>query len=160
MLVSQRKRRPRPMAFIEASGRRRARQNDRPCPVPVQIRTKVWIERDGGFVIGEGGLRLLLEVVAQGSLLAASREIGWSYRHAWQYLRRAEQALGFALVTPRSGKGARRGTKVTPEGHSVLQMLERARARLDRSAGPSGLTVKEIAARGAGRRRPPVIRSP
>jgi len=103
------------------------------------------MERDGGFVIGEGGLRLLLEVVALGSLLAASREIGWSYRHAWQYLRRAGQALGFALVTPRPGKGARRGTKVTPEGHSVLQMLERARARLDRSAGPSGLTLKEIA---------------
>lgn len=105
MLTSRTKRKRRAMALIEASGPRRARQNDRPCPVPLQVRTKAWIERDGVFVIGEGGLRLLLNVVAQGSLLAASREIGWSSRHAWQYLRRAEQALGFALVTPRPGKG-------------------------------------------------------
>jgi molybdate transport repressor ModE-like protein len=113
----------------------------------------VWLERDGVFVIGEGGLRLLLEVAAQGSLLAAARVIGWSYRHTWQYLRQAERAFGSALVTPRPGKGARRGTELTPEGRRLLALLREARARVDQLAGASGPTPEEIAARGGERAR-------
>lgn len=112
------------------------------------MRTKAWLEQDGQFVIGEGGLRLLLEVETHGSLLAAARQIGWSYRHAWQYLRRAEQALGCPLVRARAGKGRRRGTILTTEGRRLLTMLREARARLDRAVGPTGPTREEIAARG------------
>ena len=74
------------------------------------VKTKVWLERDGRFVIGDGGLRLLLGILEHGSLLAAARQIRWSYRHAWGYLRRAEAALGMPLTEPRPGKGASRGT--------------------------------------------------
>src|SRR5215468_1648113 len=54
------------------------------------IKTKVWMELSGRFVIGDGGLKLLLGVLEHGSLLGAAREIGWSYRHAWGYLKQAE----------------------------------------------------------------------
>jgi len=101
----------------------------------------VWLERDGEFVIGEGGVHLLTEVEALGSLSAAVREIWWSYRHAWQYLRHAERVLGSPLVVPRPGKGARRGTVLTPEGK--------------RAVGP---TREEIAARGGA--RPNAARDP
>lgn len=114
----------------------------------LQVRAKVWLEQDGRFVIGEGGLRLLLQVETRGSLLAAARQIGWSYRHAWQYLRRAEQALGVPLVRARAGKGGRRGTMLTAEGRGLLTMLREARMRLDRAVGPTGPTREEIAARG------------
>ncbi|MDR7455592.1 MAG: LysR family transcriptional regulator [Armatimonadota bacterium] len=107
----------------------------------------MWLERDGRFVIGDGGLQLLLEVEARGSLLAAARQIGWSYRHAWQYLRRAEQVLGTPLVQARPGKGRRRGTVLTPGGRCLLGMLREARERLDR-IGAIGPTREEIAARG------------
>jgi molybdate transport system regulatory protein len=135
-----------------AGGRRRARAR----PVALAVRTKAWLERGGQFVIGEGGARLLREVEARGSLLAAAGRIGWSYRHAWQYLRRAERALGVPLVTTRAGKGARRGTMLTAEGRRLLAMLRAVRARLDRAVGASGPTPEEIAARGGrrGRRRP------
>jgi hypothetical protein len=43
------------------------------------IKTKVWMERGGRFVIGDGGAKLLLGVLEHGSLLGAAREIGWSY---------------------------------------------------------------------------------
>jgi molybdate transport system regulatory protein len=124
--------------------------------VSLQLRTKVWLERDGRFVIGDGGLHLLVEVESRGSLLAAAREIGWSYRHAWQYLRRAEQALGSPLLRARPGKGRRRGTALTAEGQRLLRMLWEARDRLDRGAGGTGPTREEVAARGRPRaeRRP------
>ena len=59
-----------------------------------ELKTKIWFEVDGRFVIGDGGLRLLQGVLAHGSLLGAAREMGWSYRHAWGYLKRAEEAFG------------------------------------------------------------------
>ena len=137
-----------PIGQGDANGRGAARQNDRPCPVPLQVRTKVWLEREGAFVIGDGGLRLLQEIERRGSLLAAARQIGWSYRHAWQYLRRAEEVCGYPLVVPRPGKGLRRGTDLTADGSNLLTVLRAARKRVDRSVGVTGPTNDEIAVRG------------
>jgi molybdate transport system regulatory protein len=116
------------------------------------IKTKVWMERGGRFVIGDGGLKLLLGVLEHGSLLGAAKQIGWSYRHAWGYLKQAEAALGTPLTTPRPGKGASRGMALTETGRLVLEQLVATRNRIDDAVGPSGPTSKDIAARG--RRHP------
>jgi len=117
------------------------------------IKTKVWMERSGRFVIGDGGLKLLLGVLEHGSLLRAAKEIGWSYRHAWGYLKQVEAALGASLTTPRPGKGASRGTALTETGRLVLEHLVAVRNRIDDAVGPSGPTSKDIAARGRRQRR-------
>jgi len=117
------------------------------------IKTKVWMERDGRFVVGDGGLKLLLGVLEHGSLLGAAKEIGWSYRHAWGYLKQAEAALGASLTMPRPGKGASRGMALTETGRLVLEQLVAVRNRIDDAVGPSGPTSKDIAARGRRRRR-------
>jgi molybdate transport system regulatory protein len=117
------------------------------------IKTKVWMERDNRFVVGDGGLKLLLGVLEHGSLLGAAKEIGWSYRHAWGYLKQAEAALGASLTTPRPGKGASRGMALTETGRLVLEQLVAVRNRIDDAVGPSGPTSKDIAARGRRRRR-------
>jgi molybdate transport system regulatory protein len=124
------------------------------------IKTKVWMERDGRFVIGDGGLKLLLGILEHGSLLAAAREMGWSYRHAWGYLKQAEAALGIPLTTPRPGKGASRGMTLTETGRLVLEQLAAVRNRIDDVVGPSGPTPKDIAARGRRRTRPVVDEPP
>ena len=93
----------------------------------LQIRTKVWLERDGTFVIGDGGLDLLQRIQELRSLTKAAQAIGWSYRHAWGYLRNAERRLGSPLVSTSHGKGADRGTALTPAGHRVLTRLGQAR---------------------------------
>jgi molybdate transport repressor ModE-like protein len=112
------------------------------------VKTKVWLDRGGHFVIGDGGLRLLLAIIEHGSLLGAAREIGWSYRHAWGYLRRAEAALGTPLTEPRPGKGASRGTAVTEAGRLVIERLAEVRSRIDDAVGPLGPTAADVAARG------------
>ena len=61
------------------------------------------------------------------SLTHAARAVGWSYRHAWGYLRNAEQQLGVALVVTSPGKGSERGTMFSEHGRVVLRRLERAR---------------------------------
>ena len=111
-------------------------------------KTKVWLERDGQFVLGDGGLLLLLGILEHGSLLGAARQIRWSYRHAWGYLRRAEAALGTRLTEARPGKGASRGTTLTEAGRLVIERLAQIRNRIDDAIGPSGPTPTEVASRG------------
>jgi molybdate transport repressor ModE-like protein len=49
------------------------------------IRHKVWL--------GDGGTDLLRAIDATGSVRAAARSVGWSYRHALAYLDTAERML-------------------------------------------------------------------
>jgi len=83
-------------------------QQERP-DISVEPKTKVWVEHGGEFVMGDGGLSLLLAIKERGSLTLAARDVGWSYRHAWEYIRRAERVLGVALTTSVPGKGTNRG---------------------------------------------------
>jgi molybdate transport repressor ModE-like protein len=121
--------------------------------VRASVKTKTWLELDGRFVIGDGGTALMLAILEHGSLLAAAREIKWSYRHAWGYLKQAEAVLGAPLTVSRAGRGAARGTLLTEAGRLVLERLLAVRNRLDDGLGPTGPTRADIAAHG--RRRPP-----
>ena len=91
--------------------------------VTLTLRRKHWLELDGQFAIGEGGAELLRGVDVRGSLTEAARHVGWSYRHAWGYIRRAEAVLGIALVSIRAGKGSARGTSVTDAAREIIAML-------------------------------------
>ena len=112
---------------------RSAGQHVRPNMNGVVLRTKVWLEVGGDFVIGEGGLELLEALSSDGSLTRAAAQVDWSYRHAWGYLRRAERALGVQLTLPLPGKGARRGMVLTPAGEDVVALLQRARDQVRRA---------------------------
>ena len=107
----------------------------------------MWLELNGQFVMGDGGLRLLRGIAARGSLREAARAIGWSYRHAWGYLRQAESILSRPLTASRAGKGGSRGTNLTDAGRQLLDRLQAARRRIDVAVGPSGPTDDEIADR-------------
>jgi molybdate transport repressor ModE-like protein len=113
-------------------------------------------------MMGDGGLHLLRGIVQHGSLAQAVRQIGWSYRHAWGYLRRAEIALKTPIVRNRPGRGTARGMELTETGLLLLERLRALRDRIDDALGPSGPTLTEVAARGgwAGRRPHPRPRTP
>ena len=99
------------------------RQPVRPCIGTLTLRRKHWIELDGRFVIGEGGAELLQAVDQWGSLAEGARQIGWSYRHAWGYIRRAEEVLGVSLVATKAGKGSARGTVITDVARDIVFTL-------------------------------------
>ena len=81
------------------------------------------------------GPRLLLAIKARSSLTLAARDVGWSYRHAWEYVRRAERVLGVAVTGSVPGKGTKRGTALTPYGVSILNTLAALRERVDGAVG-------------------------
>ena len=69
-----------------------------------------------------------------GSLAEAVRELGWSYRHAWGYLREAEARLGVPVIRTRAGKGIARGMELTEAGHLLMERLRALRERIDEAA--------------------------
>lgn len=129
-------------------------QNAHESIVAAQVKTKVWLELGGEFFAGDGGIHLLGGILDHGSLARTVREIGWSYRHAWGYLRRAERALQTPIVRTRAGRGAARGMELTETGRLLLERLRALRDRIDEALGPTGPTPAEVAARGRASRRP------
>ncbi len=121
--------------------------------IAARVKTKVWLELGGEFFVGDGGIHLLGGILQHGSLAQTVREIGWSYRHAWGYLRRAECALQTPIVRNRAGRGTARGMELTETGHLLLQRLRALRDRIDDALGPTGPTAAEVAARGRDGRR-------
>ena len=70
---------------------------------PIHARVKVWLEIDGRYVFGYGLSEMLKAVDAAGSIKGAAGRVGKSYRYVWGRIKKAERALGQALVETRVG---------------------------------------------------------
>lgn len=71
-------------------------------------------------------LPLLIAIQRSGSLAAAAREVGYSYRHLWNLLGEWNGRMGRPLVELERGRGAR----LTPLAVKLLELEHRARTRL------------------------------
>jgi molybdate transport repressor ModE-like protein len=69
---------------------------------------------------------LLVAIRRCGSLAAAAREVGYSYRHVWNLLGDWNHRMGRPLVELERGRGAR----LTPLAVKLVELEKRARARL------------------------------
>jgi len=87
----------------------------------LQVRSKVWLEIDGAPVFGQGREQLLRQIQATGSINAAAKQMGISYRKAWTYLDAMEKRLGYPLVNRQKGGAGGGNSCLTPE---ALQLLE------------------------------------
>jgi molybdate transport repressor ModE-like protein len=85
----------------------------------------VWFVRDGEHAFGPGLAHLLTGVERHGSLRAAARAEGMSYRHAWAELRAAERAFGKALLRRRAGGAGGGGSALSDDGRRILALFER-----------------------------------
>jgi putative molybdopterin biosynthesis protein len=69
---------------------------------------------------------LLVAIQRSGSLAAAARDVGYSYRHVWNLLGDWNHRMGQPLVELERGRGAR----LTPLAAKLVELEERARTRL------------------------------
>jgi molybdate transport system regulatory protein len=76
--------------------------------VIMEIKYKIWVERDGNVLFGKGRYDLLKAIDECKSLQAAAKSLNMSYRAAWGRLKASEERLGINLVeTQGPGKGMR-----------------------------------------------------
>src|ERR1700731_3246066 len=84
-----------------------------------------------GARIGPGKTKLLESIRDTGSISAAAREMGMSYKRAWVLLDSINQAFTEPVVTAPSGGAGGGGAILTPFG---VEVLERYNRILDRAA--------------------------
>jgi len=105
----------------------------------MEIKLKVWLEKDGHIVFGKGRDRLLRAIDECKSLSAAVKKIDMTYRGAWGRLKASEERLNIRLVEPH-GKGMR----LTPEGKALLEEYDRLLADLDSLVNRSASRFKRL----------------
>lgn len=95
-----------------------------------ELRIRIWLERDGRFIVSDGRAKLLRRIKDTGSLSKAAKEMGMSYRHAWGVLHKIAQSAGGEVV--HSTRGGKRGgvTSLTPFGEEILREYENKAASL------------------------------
>jgi molybdate transport system regulatory protein len=95
-------------------------------------RVRVSIVFESGARIGPGKTALLESIRDTGSISAAAREMGMSYKRAWLLLDSMNQAFTEPVVTAAPGGAGGGGATLTAFGAEVL---ERYRRIHDRAAG-------------------------
>ncbi len=99
----------------------------------LKLRYKLWIEKDGEKVFGEGPLDILHRVERAGSLRQAAEEINMSYSQAWNLMKDLEKRLGFNLLKRKVGGEKGGGSEITDKARELMMKFEIFRGRADQS---------------------------
>jgi len=91
---------------------------------------KVWMEKDGKHLLGEGGAAILEAIDRFGSISLASKHLGMSYKYIWNYVEAIERSLGEPVVETRRGGKDGGGAKLTETGKKILAQFYRVKSRL------------------------------
>jgi len=107
----------------------------------LKLRYKIWIEKDGEKVFGDGPLDILHRVERTGSLRQAAAEINMSYSQAWNLMKNLENRLGFKLLERKIGGESGGGSQLTEEARDLMMKFEIFR---DKAKESLNLHYKEI----------------
>lgn len=99
-----------------------------------QVRSKIWLEVDGKPFLGDGRYRILSAIHLHGSINAASRKLGMSYRKVWAQLQAMEETTPFPLLEKRTGGKDGGATLLTPEALELIGKFETMRTKVNSEA--------------------------
>ena len=90
------------------------------APAGLQIKGRLWLEKDGETFLSWGRVVLLERVRDLGSIAAAARSLNMAYSHAWGLVARMNQLAAEELVSRTFGgkKGGR--AWLTPAGEAAI----------------------------------------
>jgi molybdate transport system regulatory protein len=93
------------------------------------------IDLASGDRIGPGKIALLEAIRSTGSISAAARSIGMSYRRAWLLVEELNRALREPAVTAETGGPGGGGAMVTPTGERVVGLYRTIESQARAAAG-------------------------
>lgn len=79
--------------------------------------------------MGPGKAELIERIGQTGSISAAARAMGMSYRRAWQLVEALNGSFHEAVITTATGGLRGGGARVTPFGHGLLQRFRAMEAK-------------------------------
>ena len=97
-------------------------------------RFKLWLNsQDIDGVFGDGKWRLLKAIDNERSLKVASKHLHISYRKAWGDLKKAQDALGIALVEKHRGGNMGGRTALTKKGKDWVNAYTKFRSDIEKA---------------------------
>jgi len=88
----------------------------------MEIKHKVWIEKNGKVIFGKGRDNILKTIDEQHSLNAAAKKLGMSYRAAWGRLKASEERMGMKLVKTSAKE---KSLQLTPLARKIIDRFEK-----------------------------------
>ena len=85
-------------------------------------RLSIRIDLTNGDRIGPGKIALLEAIKSAGSISAAARQLGMSYRRAWLLVEEINESLQEPAVTAATGGRQGGGAALTPSGERVIEL--------------------------------------
>jgi len=98
----------------------------------LQLDGRIWLARDGEALAGRERIALLRALAETGSISAAARALGMSYKHAWDTIEAMNRVAGEALVASSVGGKGGGGARLTPQALTLLETFARAEAEHQR----------------------------
>ena len=90
-----------------------------------RVRGKIWIEGPEGTFFGYGRFVLLQRIREHGSISAAARSMGMSYKRAWELVNSMNRQARKPLVETSVGGPGGGGARVASEGERMIRIFER-----------------------------------
>ena len=106
--------------------------DDRP---PSRLRIRVVFSE--GAMIGPGKADLLERIAQRGSIAAAGREMGMSYKRAWELIGTLNAMFEAPLVDSTRGGPGGGGAVLTDMGRDILRLYREVEAEAAAAAAPS-----------------------
>jgi molybdate transport system regulatory protein len=111
------------------------------APTPPGLRIRLVLGRN--TMIGPGKADLLEGIRDTGSIAAAGRRMGMSYKRAWTLVESMNSSYRTPLVETARGGKTHGGATLTPLGAEVLAAYRRLAAKADAAAEPEVAVLRE-----------------
>ena len=96
------------------------------------------------IALGPGKIDLLEAIEAKGSISAGAREIGMSYRRAWQMVNTVNTCFKSPLVEGVKGGKGGGGAQVTPVGKRVIELYRSMETKANKSTKSEWSTIRKL----------------
>jgi len=115
--------------------------SDAPSP-RLKLKAQVYLGDD--VAMGPGKADLLEAIISEGSISAAGRKLGMSYRRTWLLVDTMNSCFIDPLVETATGGNKGGGAHVTARGQEILRLYRQLEAEMNRVR--DGATAREIMA--------------
>jgi len=96
------------------------------------IKTKTWIENEGGDLLFGKGKTEVLEMIGQeGSISGAANKLGMNYKKAWNHVKILQRNMHEVLVESQKGGGEQGGSTLTPIANEMIENYKQLEKDID-----------------------------
>lgn len=97
-----------------------------------KLNFKIWLSTPSGKgIMGDGKWQILKAIEKHGSLKAATKALGLTYRRTWGDLKAIEEEFGFPLLEKSRGGAEGGKTELTPEGKNLVNAFDAFHSKVD-----------------------------